>query len=69
MAPQIITDKKGRKTGVLLSIKDYERLREMAEELSDIKAYDKAKANLHRQKLISLREVIKQRKQRRSNGQ
>jgi PHD/YefM family antitoxin component YafN of YafNO toxin-antitoxin module len=69
MAPQIITDKKGRKTGVLLSLKDYEKLREMAEELADIKAYDKAKASLHKQKLIPLREVIKQRKQSRSNGQ
>jgi len=67
MSPQIITDKKGRKTGVILSIKDYSKLKEMAEELADIKAYDKAKTTLHKQKLIPLREVIKQRRQNRIN--
>ena len=68
MSPQIITDKKGRKTGVILSFKDYNKLKEMAEELADIKAYDKAKANLHKQKLIPIRDVIKQRKQNHING-
>ena len=67
MTPQIITDKKGWKTVVILSIKDYSKLKEMAEELADIKAYDKAKATLHKQKLIPLREVIKQRRQNRIN--
>jgi PHD/YefM family antitoxin component YafN of YafNO toxin-antitoxin module len=62
MSPQIITDKKGKQTGVILSLKDYIRLKEMAEELADIKAYDKAKATLHKQKLIPLRDVIKERK-------
>jgi PHD/YefM family antitoxin component YafN of YafNO toxin-antitoxin module len=62
MSPQIITDKKGKQTGVILSLKDYSRLKEMAEELADIKAYDKAKATLHKQKLIPLRDVIKERK-------
>jgi PHD/YefM family antitoxin component YafN of YafNO toxin-antitoxin module len=68
MSPQIITDKKGRKTAVILSLKDYTKLKEMAEELADIKAYDKAKSTFHKQKLIPLREVIKQRKQNHSNG-
>ena len=40
----------------------------MAEELADIKAYDKAKLTLHKQKLIPLREVIRQRKQNHGNG-
>jgi hypothetical protein len=62
MSPQIITDKKGKQIGVILSLKDYSRLKEMAEELADIKAYDKAKATLHKQKLIPLRDVIKERK-------
>lgn len=66
MSPQIITNKRGKKTGVILSLKDYMKLKEMAEELADIKAYDKAKATLHNQKLIPLREVIKQRKQNRN---
>ena len=68
MSPQIITDKKGKKTGVILSFKDYNKLKEMAEELADIKAYDKAKANLHKQKLTPIRDVIKQRKQNHING-
>jgi len=68
MSPQIITNKKGKKTGVILSFKDYKKLKEMAEELADIKAYDKAKANLHKQKLIPLRNVIKERKQKNGNA-
>ena len=68
MSPQIITNKKGEKTGVILSFKDYKKLKEMAEELADIKAYDKAKANLHKQKLIPLRNVIKERKQKNGNA-
>ena len=68
MSPQIITDKKGRKTAVILSLKDYTKLKEMAEELADIKAYDKAKSTLHKQKLTPLRDVIKQRRQSLSNG-
>jgi PHD/YefM family antitoxin component YafN of YafNO toxin-antitoxin module len=64
MSPLLVTDKKGRQTGVLLSIKDYNKLKEMAEDLADIKAYDKAKARSGTGKLIPLREVIKQRKQK-----
>ena len=67
MSTLIITDKKGKKTGVILSLKDYNQLKEMAEELADIKAYDKVKATLHKQKLFPLREVIRQRKQNHGN--
>ena len=65
MSPLLVTDKKGRQTGVLLSLKDYNKLKEMAEDLADIKAYDKAKARSGTGKFIPLREVIKQRKQNR----
>ena len=68
MNPQIITDRKGKKTGVILSLKDYKQLKEMAEDMADVKAYDKAKSTLHKQKLIPLREVIKQRKKNHGNG-
>ena len=68
MNPQIITDRKGKKTGVILSLKVYKQLKEMAEDMADIKAYDKAKSTLHKQKLIPLREVIKQRKKNHGNG-
>jgi hypothetical protein len=37
---QFLTDAKGKRTGVLLDLDTYERLREAAEELADIHAYD-----------------------------
>ena len=40
----------------------------MAEDIADIKAYDKAKASSKKQKLIPLQEVIMQRKQNLKNG-
>jgi PHD/YefM family antitoxin component YafN of YafNO toxin-antitoxin module len=60
MAPQFLTDIKGKKTGVFLSIKDYRKLMEELEELEDIKAYDKAKKR--NEKTIPLRDAIKLRK-------
>lgn len=43
MKTQYITDTKGKKTGVILSMRDYEKLMEDLEELEAIKAYDRAK--------------------------
>jgi PHD/YefM family antitoxin component YafN of YafNO toxin-antitoxin module len=37
---QFLTDAKGKRTGVVLDLATYERLREAEEELSDIRAYD-----------------------------
>ena len=37
---QFLTDAKGKRTGVLLNLDTYERLREAVEELADINAYD-----------------------------
>ena len=37
---QFVTDAKGKRTGVLLNLETYERLREAEEELADIHAYD-----------------------------
>jgi PHD/YefM family antitoxin component YafN of YafNO toxin-antitoxin module len=39
---QFVTDAKGRRTGVLLTLDTYERLREAEEELADIQAHDAA---------------------------
>lgn len=38
-----VVNAKGQKTGVLLTIRQYEKLLEKLEELSDIVAYDNAK--------------------------
>ena len=40
---QFVTDSKGKRVGVLLDIKTYDRLREAEEELADVRAYDAAK--------------------------
>ena len=40
---QFVTDAQGKRVGVLLDLKTYERLREAQEELADIQAYDAAK--------------------------
>jgi len=39
---QFLTDAKGKRTGVVLNLKTYQRLLEAEEELSDIQAYDSA---------------------------
>jgi PHD/YefM family antitoxin component YafN of YafNO toxin-antitoxin module len=44
---QFVTDAKGNRVGVLLDVKTYDRLREAEEELSDIRAYDRARAKVH----------------------
>ena len=41
-AEQFITDAQGKRVGVLLDLRAYERLREAEEELADIQAYDTA---------------------------
>ena len=62
MAPLFLTNTKGKKISVVLSFKDYEKLIEESEELSSVKAYDKAKAR--KETYIPLREAIRQRKQK-----
>ena len=43
MKTQYITDTTGKKMGVILPIREYEKIMEELEELEDIKAYDRAK--------------------------
>lgn len=44
MNTQYVTDAVGKKTAVIVPVKDYERLMEGMDELECIKAYDRAKA-------------------------
>ena len=44
MKIQFIADSNGKKSGVLLPIKTYQKLLDKLEELEEIKLYDKAKA-------------------------
>jgi hypothetical protein len=40
---QFVTDANGKRVGVLLDVKTYDRLREAEEDLADIRAYDVAR--------------------------
>ena len=46
-AEQFLTDAKGKRTGVLLNLDTYERLRAPEEELADIHAYDELRDRAH----------------------
>jgi PHD/YefM family antitoxin component YafN of YafNO toxin-antitoxin module len=42
---RFVVDERGKRTGVLLDIADYQRLLSELEELESIRAYDRAKAS------------------------
>jgi hypothetical protein len=44
---QYLTDAKGKRTGVVLDLGTYERLREAEEELAEIRAYDSTHDRVH----------------------
>jgi hypothetical protein len=44
---QFLTDAKGKRTGVVIDLQTYERLREAEEELDEIHAYDSARQRAH----------------------
>jgi hypothetical protein len=44
---QFLTDAQGKRTGVVLDLHTYERLRAAEEELADIQAYDSVRGRAH----------------------
>lgn len=46
---QFVTDEKGNRIAVLLDLATYESLREAAEDLADIQAYDQARPGIMRE--------------------
>lgn len=42
---QFLTNDKGERTAVVISVEEYEKILEELEELEDIRAYDEAKAS------------------------
>ena len=44
ITPKYITDSEGNKTSVIISLKEFEILLEMAEDLEDVRLYDRTKA-------------------------
>jgi hypothetical protein len=59
-APQFITDKKGKKLSVVISILEYQKMLEDLEELDDIRLYDAVKAR--KEKSIPFNRYLQQRK-------
>jgi hypothetical protein len=59
-APQYITNEKGKKTSVILSIQDYETLIALAEDAEDVQLYDEVKSR--NEERISLEDYVKRRK-------
>lgn len=55
---QDIVDKKGNRTGVILTMEDYREVLEDLEELVSIRAYDAAKA--YKEKLIPFEQAIRE---------
>jgi PHD/YefM family antitoxin component YafN of YafNO toxin-antitoxin module len=61
--PQFVTDKKGRKTAVQLSVKEYEYLIEELEMKEDIALYEKVKAD-KTESYMPLKDYLKKRKKK-----
>ena len=61
--PQFVTDKKGKKTAVQLSVKEYEYLIEELEMKEDIALYEKVKAD-KKENYIPLALYLKKRKKK-----
>ncbi|PJZ68266.1 hypothetical protein CH373_10530 [Leptospira perolatii] len=64
--PQFITNEKGKKLSVILSIKEYKALLEDSEELEDIKLYDEVKAK--KEERVPLKDYLKTRKRKRQHA-
>jgi len=59
MKTQFVTDDNGKKVGVLLPIREYERILEELEELEDIRLYDEVKKR--NEDRVSFEEYLKKR--------
>ena len=62
MEPMVVTNEKGKKVGVLVPIKEYEKMMKALEDAADERAYNKAIRR--KEETIPLREAIKIRKEK-----
>ena len=60
--PQYITDKKGKKLSVVISMDQYKRMLEELEELEDIRLYDAVKAR--KEKSIPFTQYLQRRQKK-----
>ena len=63
LSPQFLTDKKGKKVAVQLSVKEYEYLIEELEMKEDVALYKKVKADKN-ESYMPLEEYLKKRKRK-----
>lgn len=62
--PQFLTDEKGKRTSVVLPLKQFEEILEELEELEDIRIYDAAKAK--KQEFIPFEDYLKKRQKKKN---
>lgn len=62
LTPQFLTDEKGKRTSVVIPLKQFEALLEELEELEDIRIYDIAKAR--NDEFIPLEDYLKKRQKK-----
>ncbi|MCW3115853.1 MAG: hypothetical protein JWR18_4249 [Segetibacter sp.] len=63
MAPMVVTNEKGKQVGVLVPLKDYEKMIKALEDAADERAYSKAMRR--KEETVPLREAIRLRKEKR----
>lgn len=68
METRYITDEKGERVGVILDVKEYERLLEALEDLADLRAADEALEAIARgeEEILPLDEAIREMEEERS---
>jgi hypothetical protein len=75
MEMRYLTDENGKRIGVVLDIEEYERLREVEDEMEDIRRYDEAMAARERGESDAIpweqarREIEKEREELRRRGE
>jgi len=66
MTPQIVTDEKGKKIGVFLPYKDYEKMIKSLENAADERSYDRAMRR--KEEAVPAREAFEQIEERRKKA-
>jgi PHD/YefM family antitoxin component YafN of YafNO toxin-antitoxin module len=68
MEPRYVTDEKGERVGVILDVREYERLMEALEDLADLRAADETLEAIARgeEELLPLDEAVHEMEEERS---
>lgn len=66
MSPMVVTNEKGKQVGVLVSLKEYQKMMKALEDAADERAY--AKAMRRKEEMIPAREAFKQIEERRKKA-